>query len=272
MKYQPASSRRSARKGFTLIELLVVISIIAILAAMLLPVLGNVKNKARVKEAQMEMGKIVNAIVQYESSYNRFPVSTNALGAATLAKGDFTFGTDKIMTGLKTPTGNYPINAEEPLGTRLRYQTNNSELVAILMDLEVYPRTGAPTVNKGHIKNPQRTAFLNAKLNNDNTAGGVGEDLVFRDPWGNPYIITLDLNYDEKTRDSFYRKETISKKTPGSPAGHNGLVNTKDQSGVGDFYEANGPIMVWSAGPDGMIDPTQPANKGANKDNLLSWK
>lgn len=30
--------------------------------------------------------------------------------------------------------------------------------------------------------------------------------------------------------------------------------------------------MVWSAGPDGMIDPKNQANKGANKDNILSWK
>jgi hypothetical protein len=33
---------------------------------------------------------------------------------------------------------------------------------------------------------------------------GVGTDLVYRDPWGNPYIITLDLNYDEKARDACY--------------------------------------------------------------------
>ncbi len=30
--------------------------------------------------------------------------------------------------------------------------------------------------------------------------------------------------------------------------------------------------MVWSAGPDGKIDPGSPANQGANKDNILSWK
>jgi hypothetical protein len=30
--------------------------------------------------------------------------------------------------------------------------------------------------------------------------------------------------------------------------------------------------MVWSAGPDGKIDPVSPANQGANKDNILSWQ
>ena len=42
--------------------------------------------------------------------------------------------------------------------------------------------------------------------------------------------------------------------------------------GASTFYEANAPVMVWSAGPDKMIDPSQPATKGANKDNILSWK
>jgi hypothetical protein len=30
--------------------------------------------------------------------------------------------------------------------------------------------------------------------------------------------------------------------------------------------------MVWSAGPDKLIDPNVGANSGANKDNIVSWK
>ena len=86
---------------------------------------------------------------------------------------------------------------------------------------------------------------------------------MFRDPWGNPYIITIDMNYDNKCRDGFYRKETVSK------GGLNGLYNKTSNP---DNWEANQPVMVWSMGPDGAVDFNQPANKAANKDNVLSWK
>ena len=45
-----------------------------------------------------------------------------------------------------------------------------------------------------------------------------------------------------------------------------------------DNFQLHGKVMVWSAGPDGKIDPTATpsglgsANYGANKDNVLSWQ
>src|SRR5688572_18418412 len=81
-------------RGFTLIELLVVIAIIAILAGITLPVLAQVKKKAKVAQARSEMQGLAASIKQYENDYNRYPASPLAekASAATPAT-DFTFGT-----------------------------------------------------------------------------------------------------------------------------------------------------------------------------------
>jgi prepilin-type N-terminal cleavage/methylation domain-containing protein len=273
--------RSRAPRGFTLIELLVVIAIIAILASMLLPVLGRAKRSAQITSAKLQISQIKDAIMRYESSYSgRFPVSTNAMNAASAKKADFTFGT----TGLTTYTGNNPtvgafksastpptlaIQAVDDSLNPLVYQTNNSEVMAILLDKETFAN-GSPTVNFGHVKNPRKEQFLTATPVSDAKLPGIGPDLVYRDPWGNPYIITLDLNYDDKTWDSYYRQSAVSKKS--SAVGYDGLVNSVDPSGAKNYFECNSPIMVWSAGPDQMVDPNTAANLGANKDNVLSWK
>jgi len=261
----PGQLRSRAAAAFTLVELLVVIAIIAILAAMLLPVLNSVKTKAKVKMAQVQMGQIVGAIRDYESTYNRYPVSSNAMSAVSKVTpaDDYTFGVDFLVanTGY-TPSAVYST-----------YRADNSEIMATLLDLETYPSNGLATINKGHVKNPKKTQFLNATMSTDVKAPGVGPDLVYRDPWGHPYIITIDLNYDEKARDVFYRQQAISKQSGLSgQSGYNGLINSIDPAGAGDHFEAATPVMVWSFGPDGKAQLNVPANQGVNKDNILSWK
>jgi hypothetical protein len=128
-------------------------------------------------------------------------------------------------------------------------------------------------VNTNHQKNPQRTVFLNPKMTGDNVSPGVGTNLVYRDPWGYPYVISMDLNYDEQCQDAYYCSNVIS--GPYNP-GLNGLVSptaTATVAGNNDFLY-HGKVMVWSAGPDRTIDPLKPASgsaSGYNRDNILSW-
>jgi prepilin-type N-terminal cleavage/methylation domain-containing protein len=262
----PSTGKTKARLGFTLIELLVVIAIIAILAAMIMPAISKGKDRAKVARAKLEISQLATAISGYQSAYNRYPVSSNAMNTAASLSEDYTYDIAFLRSRDPAPNRSMSIPA-------FNYFTNNSEVISILMDLEAYPNTGLPTINAQHVKNPQRTPFLNANRAADTFSPGVGTDLVYRDPWGNPYIITLDLNYDEKARDACYCHPQISADptSAGTPkAGFNGLTGRTASSGL--VYEANAPVMIWSLGPDKNFDVSKAATQGFNKDNVLSWK
>lgn len=60
----PSAPRR--RSGFTLIEILVVVSIIAILAALLLPALGSIRESAREEQARMTLANLMQGMIAYK--------------------------------------------------------------------------------------------------------------------------------------------------------------------------------------------------------------
>ena len=233
----------SLRRGFTLVELLVVISIIAILAALLVPALAAAKKRAQIATAKMDIKNLELAISQYESDNNRLPAVTPRQPA------DLTFGL-----------------APQPGAPFSGAVVTNSDVVATLMSVPI-------GINAFNAKNPRQTAYFAAakRTERPNEPGVSTVDFQIRDPWGNPYIISLDLNYDGNTEDLFYRASSVSSQGAGNLNGLNGLVDIAPAQAGNPRFALKGPVMIWSFGPDKKIDPNSKANQGVNKDNILSW-
>ncbi len=73
---QVRTTCRGTERGFTLIELLVVIAIIAILVAMLLPAVQQVREAARKSQCQDHLHNLAIGLHNYEGAYSVYPPGT----------------------------------------------------------------------------------------------------------------------------------------------------------------------------------------------------
>ena len=241
---------RQKRFAVTLVELLWVVCVIGVLVALLLPLISHRDRPGRPYKikTKVEMADLANAINAYETEYNQFPLADS--------------GTNEDVTcGINSTDKK---NSTKVDGTRLI--TTNSDLMIVLMDFDF-------GINASHKLNPKQIKFLNARVVEDTNSSGVSMiDHQYRDPWGSPYVITVDVTHDDQCSDFLYCQQHVSQSANNSQAGLNGLFNAVETNGSGNHFYYHGKVMVWSAGPDKKFDLTVPANAGVNRDNILSWQ
>jgi prepilin-type N-terminal cleavage/methylation domain-containing protein len=145
------------RHGFSLIELLTVIAVIGILAAILVPVIGGIRERARVTAATSDAKQIANAWRLYYNDRGEWPDP----------------------------------QAFEPEGSEAKSSERDDG--EVFWNAYVRLLTGDFDSSESSFadNNPGATAYLSL------TPDQIDENGEFVDPWENPYKFKLDKRYRE---------------------------------------------------------------------------
>jgi prepilin-type N-terminal cleavage/methylation domain-containing protein len=204
--------------GFTLIELLVVMGIIGILVGLLFPAFKAVQNQARSTQAKNDLTQIVNAVNAFYTDYGKYPLVT----ADTIygPSGTPNFNLFNVLRGLDA--------------------TNNPRQIVF--------------INPPYVKTPTnpRSGIATRVTSINSIAVAIGD---YVDPWGTPYNVAIDGNYDNQLANAY---------TDGSAGG----VATTTPA-----YALSIGVIAWSFGADQAIGTKTPANPSfTNSDDVISWQ
>ncbi|MDP6903388.1 MAG: prepilin-type N-terminal cleavage/methylation domain-containing protein [Verrucomicrobiota bacterium] len=296
--------------AFTLVEMLVVITIIGILAGILVPVIARSKLKAKIAVTKVQIKELENAIKMYKSDYSRFPAPKdypkNNCGDFSVI--DLDRWNDVNAQGIGWVHGDYPSGGNLYQGKAFNQNTrfNNSDVMKILMSEATdpyppnpsraywweYPRQSPQGANVNNSRNPKKRVFIDLKPSGqaDSVAiAGLSKNGIYRDPFGNQFNISMDLNGDGFCTDSVYSNKNAVKYSNAARLGMGYKIvegafgalapTAKSKCVIGgrrwvsskgnispDFvapvgltvpgtvhwFARKSEVMVWTAGPDGM--------------------
>lgn len=206
------------RNSFTLTELLVVIAIIAILAGLLIPAVMLGQQKGRETQAKADMNTIMMALKGVENTYQQM-----------VKAGDSSYGMPSPDAGETFITIGGNINT-----------TAYDKFIVELTD----PKNGIFNNSSSLNINKRRIQFLEPKSGYDPAKNGTHADnlpYLWRDPWGNRYVLMIDVEFADK------------------------IKSPKDSS-----KHIAGKVAMYSMGPDGA-DEFQD-DKVKVEDAIVSWE
>lgn len=160
------------RSGFTLIELLTVIAIIAILMGLLLPAINSAKNAAKKSQAKNDVTQFVTAVTSFYTDYGVYPIVTTGTTDVEYGASGATNPNSSVVNVLRADSTDAGPNQNSAINTR---QT-------VYLDV--------PLVKD--VTNPKNGLGTGSETN----SYGVTVAGEWYDPWGKPYIVGIDGNYD----------------------------------------------------------------------------
>ena len=193
---------KKQRHNFTLTEVLTVIAIIGILAAITAPVVIMSRDRGRVAQAQGDITAITTALKQLEADYHKVIGTGNKFG-----------NTDTgitVTSEVATVTG----NGYDAMIAELSAPKNSGLTVSVNKRKKIYLDP------KKEFDPSQDYNAVDASNNIDNKAA------LYRDPWGNPYVV-----YIKVTRDEQLAIPGTSKTIPGNFAAYSFGPNGTDDKG-----------------------------------------
>ena len=188
-------------KNFTLVEMLTVVAIISILAALVIPTVIIAQNKGRVTQAKSDISSILTALKQLKSDYNRVLVKTST---------DYYIG-EVAATTAQTETFNCSVG-HSAAKSHTVIRIDGTLYDAMIAELSA-PKNSKFSNSLTNRSNKRKKVYLDPQNGFDPTANydtPANLENLWRDPWGNPYVVFVGVDTDHALKMKYNSKTLAS--------------------------------------------------------------